>query len=77
MIYWDKRLLDILDWEEGQFSLSCRFGNVEDEVVWVFTGVYGPFTKVERECLWEEFGAIRGIWEEPCCLGGDFNIILF
>ena len=37
-------------------------------------GVYGPFTKVERECLWEEFGAIRGLWEDPWCLGGDFNI---
>ena len=50
---------------------------MEDGVVWVFTGVYGPFTKEERECLWEEFGAIRGIWENPWCLGGDFNITLF
>ena len=77
LICWDKRLLEILDWEEGQYSLSCRFKNVEDGVVWVFTGVYGPFTKEERECLWEEIGAIRGIWEEPWCLGGDFNITLF
>ncbi|RVX21578.1 hypothetical protein CK203_002332 [Vitis vinifera] len=28
------------------------------------------------ECLWEEIGAIRGIWEGPWCLRGDFNIIL-
>ena len=76
LICWDKRSLEILDWEEGQYSLSCRFKNVEDGVVWVFTGVYGPFTKEERECLWEEIGAIRGIWEEPWCLGGDFNITL-
>ena len=27
--------------------------------------------------MWEELGVIRGIWEEPWCLGGDFNIILF
>ena len=65
LICWDKRSLEILDWEEGQFSISCRFRNVEDGVVWVFTGVYGLFTKEERECLWEEIGAIRGIWEEP------------
>ena len=77
LICWDKRSLEILDWEDGQFSLSCKFRNVEDGVVWVFTGVYGPFTKEERECLWEEFGAIRGIWEDPWCLGGDFNITLF
>ena len=36
----------------------------------MFTGVYGPFSKEERECLWEEIGAIRGLWEEPWCLGG-------
>ncbi|RVX03080.1 hypothetical protein CK203_016730 [Vitis vinifera] len=51
LICWDKRALVILDWEEGQFSLSCRFRTVEDGVVWVFTGVYGPFTNVEREGL--------------------------
>ncbi|RVX18895.1 hypothetical protein CK203_007019 [Vitis vinifera] len=69
-------VLEILDWEEGQYSLSCRFKNVEDGVVWVFTGVYGPFTKEERECLWEEIGAIRGIWEEPWCLGDQFSGVL-
>ena len=77
MICWDKRSLEIVDWEEGQYSISCRFKNVEDEVVWVFTGVYGPFTKEERDCLWEKIGAVRGIWDDPWCLGGDFNSILF
>ena len=51
LICWDKRSLDILDWEEGHFTLSCRFRNVENGVVWVFTRVYGPFTKVERNGL--------------------------
>ncbi|RVX11797.1 E3 ubiquitin-protein ligase UPL7 [Vitis vinifera] len=77
LICWDKRLLDILDWEEGHFTLSCRFKTIENGATWVFTGVYGPFTKVEREGMWEEFGAIRGLWDDPWCLGGDFNIILF
>ena len=45
-------------------------------MTWAFTGVYGPFTRLEREWLWEEVGAIRGIWEGPWCLGGDFNITL-
>ena len=39
--------------------------------------MYGPFSKVERDALWEEFGAIRGLWEDPWCLRGDFNITLF
>ena len=77
LICWDKRVLEILDWEEGQFSLSCRFKITENGAIWVFTGVYGPFTKVEREGMWEELGAIRGLWGDPWCLGGDFNITLF
>ncbi|RVW91853.1 LINE-1 reverse transcriptase-like [Vitis vinifera] len=47
VICWDRRTLDMLDWEE------------------------------ERDALWEEFGAIRGLWEDPWCIGGDFNITLF
>ncbi|RVW22653.1 Transposon TX1 uncharacterized 149 kDa protein [Vitis vinifera] len=76
LICWDKRVLELLEWEVGQFSLSCRFRTLENGVIWAFTGVYGPFTRLEREGLWEEVGAIRGIWEGPWCLGGDFNITL-
>ncbi|RVW95073.1 putative ribonuclease H protein [Vitis vinifera] len=74
IICWDKRSLEILGVEEGQFSISCRFRNEGDGAIWVFTGVYGPFSREDREGLWEELGAIRGLWEEPWCLGGDFNI---
>ena len=69
LICWDKRSLEILEWEEGQFSISCKFRNVENGVVWVFTGVYGPFSKEDRECLWDELGAIKGIWGEPWYVG--------
>ncbi|RVW55551.1 LINE-1 retrotransposable element ORF2 protein [Vitis vinifera] len=48
----------------------------ENGAVWVFTGVYGPFTKKDRECLWDELGAVRGLWGDPWCVGGDFNVIL-
>ena len=61
LICWDKRTLEVLYLEVGQYSVSCRFRNVEDGFVWIFTGVYGPFIREERECLWEELGAIRGI----------------
>ena len=64
LICWDKRSLEILEWEE------------ENGVVWVFTSVYGPFSKEDRECLWDELGAIRGIWGEPWYVGGDLNVIL-
>ncbi|RVW15738.1 putative ribonuclease H protein [Vitis vinifera] len=60
----------------GRFLIG-RFRNEGDGAIWVFTGVYGPFSREDRECLWEELGAIRGLWEEPWCLGGDFNITLY
>ena len=65
LICWDKRTLDMLELEVGHFSISCRLKNVEDGRVWMFTGVYGPFSREEMECLWEELGAIRGIWDDP------------
>ncbi|RVW92334.1 putative ribonuclease H protein [Vitis vinifera] len=39
----------------------------------VFTGVYGLFSKVERDELWEKFGAIRGRWEDPWAGGSSFT----
>ncbi|RVW26396.1 Transposon TX1 uncharacterized 149 kDa protein [Vitis vinifera] len=31
----------------------------------------------EKEDFWEELSAIRGLWEDPWCLGGDFNAVRF
>ena len=76
LICWDNMTLNVLEMEVGQFSISCRFRNVEDGFVWMFTRVYGPFSREERGWLWEELGAIRGLWNDPWCLGGDFNVIL-
>ena len=30
LICWDKRTLEVLEMEMGQFSISCRLRNVED-----------------------------------------------
>ena len=61
----------------GPHSISCRFKNTVDGFIWVFTGVYGPLSSGERNLLWDELGAIKGLWEDPWCVGGDFNIIRF
>lgn len=76
LICWDKRTLEVSEMEVGQFSISCRIRNVEDGFVWLFTGVYGPFSREDREAFWGELGAIRGIWSDPWCIGGDFNVTL-
>ncbi|RVX02657.1 hypothetical protein CK203_016338 [Vitis vinifera] len=71
-----QRTLEILEMEMGQFTISCRLRNVEDGKTWIFTGVYGPFPKEDRDTFWGELGAIRGIWDDPWCVGGDFNVTL-
>ena len=76
LICWDKRTLEVLEMDVGHFSISCRLRNVEDGFVWIFTGVYGPFSREDKEALWEELGAIRGILNDPWCLGGDFNVTI-
>ena len=40
-------------------------------------GVYGPTSNENRELLWEDLGAVRGLWGDPWCIGGDFNVICF
>ncbi|RVW77398.1 hypothetical protein CK203_048084 [Vitis vinifera] len=59
---------DSLDWRTLEAAGAAG--------VWVFTGVYGPFTKEDRECLCDELGAVRGLWVIQWCVGGDFNVIL-
>ena len=39
--------------------------------------MYGPVIGSEKEDFWEELRAIRGLWEDPWCIGGDFNIVRF
>ena len=30
----------------------------------------------KSELLWEELGLVKGLWEGPWCIGGDFNMVL-
>ena len=77
LIFWDNKVLELLELERGVFTISGRFRNVEDGFVWVFTGVYGPVLLREKEEFWEKLDAIKGLWDDPWCVGGDFNSIRF
>ncbi|RVW51067.1 LINE-1 retrotransposable element ORF2 protein [Vitis vinifera] len=59
----------------GWGAMSAR--GAADGFLWTFTGVYGPTIKRHRELFWEELGAIRGLWSDPWCIGGDFNVVRF
>ena len=76
LLFWDNRVLDLLELEQGGFSIFGRFKSLEDGFVWVFTGVYGLLGS-EKKDFWDELGAIRGLWDDPWCVGGDFNSVRF
>ncbi|RVW54198.1 Chaperone protein ClpB4, mitochondrial [Vitis vinifera] len=38
-------------------------------------GVYGPPLGKKREDFWAELVAIKGLWIDPWCVEGDFNIV--
>ena len=77
ILLWDNRVLDNLEFESGGYSISVRFRNYANGFSWIFSGVYGPVIGSEKEDFWEELGAIRGLWDDPWCLGGDFNSVRF
>ena len=76
LVFWNTRKLDLVESEIGHFSVTCKFKNVEDGFLWAFTRVYGPVKRSKRELFWEELGALKGLWEGPWCIGGDFNVVL-
>ena len=39
--------------------------------------VYGPCLGSSKERLWEELGALKGLWGGPWCVGGDLNVLRF
>ena len=77
VVFWDSRVFQLIEEEESRYTISCRFRTFDENFQWVFTGVYGPTDGGSRELFWEELGAIRGLWDDPWCIGGNFNMIRF
>ena len=65
LICWDTKVIQLVELEEGRFTLSYKFKNCQDDFTWALTRVYGLMNDVDRGELWEDLGAIRGIWREP------------
>lgn len=45
---WDKRVVEKMEEVMGQFLISCRLKNVENQFEWAFTGVYETNTDRDR-----------------------------
>jgi len=77
IILWDKRNWVNISTHQGIYTVSCMLESVQENFRWCFTRVYGPHTNIEREDLWYELAAIRGVWDDSWVIGGDFNVCRF
>uniref|UniRef100_A0A2N9I916 Reverse transcriptase domain-containing protein n=1 Tax=Fagus sylvatica TaxID=28930 RepID=A0A2N9I916_FAGSY len=62
LVMWDKRVVQKVEDAVGLFSVSCKFKNVEDQKVWMFTGVYGPNVDHDRRLMWDELAGGVFTW---------------
>ncbi|RVW40176.1 LINE-1 retrotransposable element ORF2 protein [Vitis vinifera] len=47
VVFWDNRVLELVDLQKGLFSISCTFKSCEDGFIWTFTGcVAGDFNVI-------------------------------
>ena len=67
---WDRKVLEKLEDVVGQFSVSCKFRNIEDNFEWDFSSVYSPIVDREKRLLLEEFAGLYSWWNLPWCVGG-------
>ncbi|RVW77238.1 hypothetical protein CK203_043346 [Vitis vinifera] len=58
----------------SQPCLSSRNKGAVDVIPF---GVYDLVLIEEKETFWNELSDIRGLWNDPWCVGGDFNAGLF
>lgn len=76
MCFWNRTDIESVEEILGNFSISIvlRFGGGAE---WMFTGVYGLVTTVNREEFWMELKKVKERWLGPWVVGGDFNVIWF
>ena len=63
LLFWDKRRLSLVESEFGSYSFSCVFSMVEDDFLWMFTGMYDPVERRDKEIFWEH--SIEDLWNGP------------
>ncbi|RVW76716.1 Transposon TX1 uncharacterized 149 kDa protein [Vitis vinifera] len=64
----------------GWMSLDARGAAGGVIVMWdktVLERLYSPIKGSERRELWEELAVVKGIWNDPWCIVGDFVVVRF
>jgi hypothetical protein len=69
LLMWDKRVVNRMEVEVGDYVTTCSFKNVNDGYEWAFVGVYGPNGDLDRHFLWDELAGLMSWWNLPWCIG--------
>ncbi|KAK9286538.1 hypothetical protein L1049_014936 [Liquidambar formosana] len=59
----------------GSYSFSCLFKEINSDLEFAISGVYGPHILADRP--WEELEAVHKVWNVPWCIARDFNVVRF
>ena len=73
LVFWDKRVVELVDMETGIFSVSCCFRNCIDGFQWMFSGVYGPVVDSKREVFLGGIGCCYRLMEWALVRGWGFQ----
>lgn len=74
---WHSNILEVVDYDIGEFSVSILCKDKEDDGLWAFSGVYGPCDQVDFVLMWEEMRRMQSLWQVPWCVGGDLNVVRY
>lgn len=74
---WDSRFVSISHTWKDYSSLTVVVEDLEKNLKWMLTLVYGPVDHYRKGDFWREIYNVKGRWSGAWCLGGDWNAIRF
>lgn len=77
LLMWDSRSFSLLNSWMDVFSISVLLEDLKNSSKWLLTSVYGPNNSQRRFEFWRELDMIRGRWNGPWCIGGDWYVIIY
>lgn len=77
LIAWKSDLYTLLAVEYGIYTISVKLFDCSTGFIGWISCVYGPPSNRGKEEFWIELYDLGSLIEEPWCIGGDFNEVLY
>ena len=76
MIFWDNRVLELLELECGGFTFLVASGMWKMALFGCSLVSMAQSYQGKKHEFWEELGAIKDLWDDPWCVGEGISIPL-